>query len=153
MDSSFKDACDPRSKRGPVGPSNQNEICLQQSATSLSSAMKSSHDQNMLLNVAQCFSMASKCSILHVVRERPAFVVWTAGADDQDAEAARLAQEQEFFKFKTKYDRSKATVTRTGAAWSADVSLPSVGEYHQLHTAATCRAAHPEMLLCVVFRL
>lgn len=45
--------------------------------------------------------------------ERPAFVVWTGAAADQDAEAARLAADETFTKWKRKYDRSKATVTRT----------------------------------------
>jgi L-ascorbate peroxidase len=45
--------------------------------------------------------------------ERIAFVIWTGAADDQDAEGARLTENDVFKGWKTKYDRSKATVTRT----------------------------------------
>jgi L-ascorbate peroxidase len=45
--------------------------------------------------------------------ERLAYVLWTGAADDQEAEEARLAEDQAFTGWKTKYDRSKKTVTRT----------------------------------------
>ena len=48
--------------------------------------------------------------------ERPAFVIWTAAQPDPvKAEADFAAADPIFAEFKNKYDKSRRTVTRTGA--------------------------------------
>lgn len=46
--------------------------------------------------------------------ERISFVLWTAAQPDPAAAEATLAQNDEFSKWKKKYDQSRRTVTRTG---------------------------------------
>ena len=46
--------------------------------------------------------------------ERPAFLIWAAAQNDMDAAEQRLATDSDFAGWKKKYDRSRATVTRTG---------------------------------------
>ena len=46
--------------------------------------------------------------------ERISFVLWTAAQPDPAAAEATLAQDDEFSKWKKKYDQSRRTVTRTG---------------------------------------
>ena len=47
--------------------------------------------------------------------ERPGFVIWTAAQPDpEQAEAAFAGADPQFADLKTKYDRSRRTVTRTG---------------------------------------
>jgi hypothetical protein len=48
--------------------------------------------------------------------ERPTFVIWTAAQPDPaKAEAEFAAADPAFADFKDKYDKSRRTVTRTGA--------------------------------------
>lgn len=46
--------------------------------------------------------------------ERPAFLLWTQAQPDPAAAEAALAEDNDFKGWKTKYDRSRRTVTRTG---------------------------------------
>lgn len=46
--------------------------------------------------------------------ERPTFLLWSGAQPDPAAAEASLAADEDFKNWKTKYDRSRRTVTRTG---------------------------------------
>ena len=79
--------------------------------------------------------------------ERPAFVIWTAAQPDPaKAEADLAAADPTFAQVKEKYDKSRRTVTRTGAytvpAWE------SVNPLHQFFvklTSTQCATADYEV--------